>query len=192
MRTNGSGSFTTLAPRQPILPTPYAVMANTASNLLGTLPAAQLSAGTANVSITGNAATATAACSLTQTNFNAQANAWGLTGLVANATSAATATNAYNLLDGAGNVAGYSVSTLATNNVVNLSPNLWVTNSGLVDGWYYTNAVMGCLSNASYDIGWVVADQSWEIGTPPFAGLSIGVSSGVTADYETFASYPPA
>jgi len=43
VRTNGSGSFTTLAPRQPILPTPYAIMANTASNLLGTLPAAQLS-----------------------------------------------------------------------------------------------------------------------------------------------------
>jgi hypothetical protein len=45
VRTNGPGSpgFTTLSPRQPILPTPYAIMANAASNLLGTLPAAQLS-----------------------------------------------------------------------------------------------------------------------------------------------------
>ena len=43
VRTNGGGSFTNLSPRQPILPVPYAIMANTASNLLGTLPAAQLS-----------------------------------------------------------------------------------------------------------------------------------------------------
>ena len=43
VRTNGSGAFTTLLPRQPLLPMPYAIMANTASNLLGTLPAAQLS-----------------------------------------------------------------------------------------------------------------------------------------------------
>ena len=43
VRTNGSGAFTLLLPRQPLLPMPYAIMANTASNLLGTLPAAQLS-----------------------------------------------------------------------------------------------------------------------------------------------------
>jgi hypothetical protein len=47
-RTNGSGAFTTLLPLQPITPTPYAIMANTASNLLGTLPAAQLSGTVAN------------------------------------------------------------------------------------------------------------------------------------------------
>ena len=38
----GSNTFTELTPRQPILPAPYAIMANSASNLLGTLPAAQL------------------------------------------------------------------------------------------------------------------------------------------------------
>ena len=38
-RTNGAATFTTLAPRQPVLPVPYAIMANSASNLLGTLPA---------------------------------------------------------------------------------------------------------------------------------------------------------
>ena len=43
VRTNGDGSFTTLLPLQPIQPVPYAIMANSASNLLGTLPAAQLS-----------------------------------------------------------------------------------------------------------------------------------------------------
>ena len=43
VRTNGNGAFTTLLPLQPLLPMPYAIMANTASNLLGTLPAAQFS-----------------------------------------------------------------------------------------------------------------------------------------------------
>ena len=43
VQTNGGGAFTPLLPLQPILPVPYAVMANTASNLVGTLPAAQLS-----------------------------------------------------------------------------------------------------------------------------------------------------
>ena len=57
--TNG-GSFTVLSPRQQLTPTPYAIMANSASNLLGVLPAAKLT-GTvgngqlANSSITVNA-----------------------------------------------------------------------------------------------------------------------------------------
>ncbi|HSY17297.1 MAG TPA: hypothetical protein VK815_03145 [Candidatus Acidoferrales bacterium] len=42
VRTNGGNAFTTLLPLQPVLPMPYAIMANTASNLIGTLPAAQL------------------------------------------------------------------------------------------------------------------------------------------------------
>ena len=42
VKTNGAGSYNPLTPRQPLTPTPYAVMANSASNLLGALPAAQL------------------------------------------------------------------------------------------------------------------------------------------------------
>ena len=41
--TNGSGNYTTLYPLQALASVPYAVMAGAASNLLGTLPAAQLS-----------------------------------------------------------------------------------------------------------------------------------------------------
>jgi len=42
VRTNGGAGFATLAPRQALTPTPYAVMAGSASNLLGTLSTAQL------------------------------------------------------------------------------------------------------------------------------------------------------
>ena len=42
VQTNGGTLFTALIPRQSTLPTPYAVMANSASNLLGSLPASQL------------------------------------------------------------------------------------------------------------------------------------------------------
>src|SRR5208337_1828659 len=36
--TNGANSFTTLTPRQQLTPAPYAIFANTASNVLGTVP----------------------------------------------------------------------------------------------------------------------------------------------------------
>ncbi len=45
VRTNGAATFTNLSPRQQLTPVPYAIFANTASNLSGTLPASQL-AGT--------------------------------------------------------------------------------------------------------------------------------------------------
>ncbi|HEY1786946.1 MAG TPA: hypothetical protein VGJ73_02260 [Verrucomicrobiae bacterium] len=38
----GSNVFADLSPRQPILPTPYAMMVNTARNLLGRLPGSEL------------------------------------------------------------------------------------------------------------------------------------------------------
>jgi hypothetical protein len=43
VQTNGGTGFITLSPRQPLLAVPYAITANSASNLLGTLPTAQLS-----------------------------------------------------------------------------------------------------------------------------------------------------
>lgn len=44
VRTNGGGSFATLSPRQKLAPAPYAIFANTASNLSGTVPLANLPA----------------------------------------------------------------------------------------------------------------------------------------------------
>ncbi len=43
VRTNGTSSYTALAPVQSLTPTPYAIFATGASNLLGVLPATQLS-----------------------------------------------------------------------------------------------------------------------------------------------------
>jgi len=42
VRTNGGDAFNDLTPRQPLTPVPYAIFAGSASNLLGTIPAAQL------------------------------------------------------------------------------------------------------------------------------------------------------
>jgi hypothetical protein len=42
VRTNGASSFTALAPRQQVTATPYAIMAGSASNMVGVLPGSQL------------------------------------------------------------------------------------------------------------------------------------------------------
>lgn len=57
VRTNGSGAFTELSPRQPIQSVPYAIMASSASNLLGTLPAPQLSGTLSTVQLPVNVVT---------------------------------------------------------------------------------------------------------------------------------------
>ena len=43
VKTNGAGIYTVLSPLQALTPTPYAMFANSASNVLGVVPAAQLS-----------------------------------------------------------------------------------------------------------------------------------------------------
>ncbi|HTR43771.1 MAG TPA: hypothetical protein VMH87_19335 [Pseudomonadales bacterium] len=47
--TNGANTFTTLAPRQQLTPVPYAIYANSASNLLGNISALQITSGTIGV-----------------------------------------------------------------------------------------------------------------------------------------------
>jgi hypothetical protein len=53
VRATGTTNFTTLSPRQPLTPTPYAIFANTASNLLGSLSATQLSGALPSAQISG-------------------------------------------------------------------------------------------------------------------------------------------
>jgi hypothetical protein len=63
-RSNGIGSFVVLAPRQAVLPAPYAIFANTASNLSGSLPAAQLSGPVLNSQLANNSLTVAAGTGL--------------------------------------------------------------------------------------------------------------------------------
>lgn len=58
VRATNTAGFTALVPRQPILPVPYAVFANGASNVFGPLPAAQLSGTIGSSQIAGTYANA--------------------------------------------------------------------------------------------------------------------------------------
>ena len=65
VRTNGAATFTTLAPRQPLTPAPYAIFANTASNLSGTLPSSHLTGTVGNAQLANSGVTITAGTGLT-------------------------------------------------------------------------------------------------------------------------------
>ena len=52
LRTNGAAAYTTLAPRQAVTPTPYAIRAANAGSVSGTIPDAQLSANVARLNAT--------------------------------------------------------------------------------------------------------------------------------------------
>jgi hypothetical protein len=54
VRAVGVTNFTGLAPRQPVLPVPYAIFANSASNLLGTVSASQLTGTLPSAQVAGN------------------------------------------------------------------------------------------------------------------------------------------
>ncbi|HEY1787343.1 MAG TPA: tail fiber domain-containing protein [Verrucomicrobiae bacterium] len=53
VRSSGGGSFATLSPRQKFTPTPYAIFANTASNLSGAVPLAELPPAVAQLNNSG-------------------------------------------------------------------------------------------------------------------------------------------
>ena len=53
VRTNGVGSYTVLSLLQAVTPTPYAVFANTASNVSGTVSTAQISGAVASANLSG-------------------------------------------------------------------------------------------------------------------------------------------
>ncbi len=103
VRTNGATSYTALTPLQALTPTPYAIMANSASNLLGTLPAAQLGGALQNSSLTASptfSGTVTANAfsgsgpgltGLNPANLSAGTAAINITGNAATATTATSA-----------------------------------------------------------------------------------------------------
>ena len=62
--SNGLGSYVNLTPLQPIRPVVYAIFANTASNLSGTIPATQLSGALGNSQLANNSINVTAGVGL--------------------------------------------------------------------------------------------------------------------------------
>ena len=124
VRTNGATGFAMLTPRQPLTPTPYAILAGTASAVASTNFAVQLAGSALN----GNNVTG-AVPLLASTNFIAQANAWGQTGSVASATTATTASNVsgFGVLDSTNlnNAAWLALQTSKQNQNLNFNRGRW-------------------------------------------------------------------
>lgn len=78
VKTNGAGSYTALSPLQALTPTPYAIMANSASNLLGSVPAAQLSGAIPSAQLAG---TYSSAVTLNNAGNSFSGNGAGVTGV---------------------------------------------------------------------------------------------------------------
>jgi hypothetical protein len=113
VRTNGNAAFTPLLPLQPLLATPYAMMANTASNLLGTLPMAQLSGTVANSQLANSSITVSAGS--------------GLSGGGTVSLGGATTLNNTGVLSIAGNA---DITTSAANGVITLGDTATSSNTG--------------------------------------------------------------
>jgi hypothetical protein len=120
VRNNGAGSYVGLTPLQPLLPTPYAIMANSASNLLGALPVAQLSGTLQDSSlpaspnfsgtVTANAFSGggTGLTGLNPANLSAGTAGINISGNAATATTATSANSA--------TIAGSATSATTANN----------------------------------------------------------------------------
>jgi len=91
VRTNDSGSFNTLTPRQALTPAPYAVFANTASNVNGTVPATQISGAVPSANLSG---TYDNAVTFNNASDSFTGNGGGLTNLNASRLSIGTVADA--------------------------------------------------------------------------------------------------
>jgi hypothetical protein len=141
VRTNhAKGGFTPLAPRQPLLPLPYAIMAGTASNVLGAVAAGQLTGTVPLTQLPGAVLTNNAAGVNLNGSFGG--NGGGLTNV-----SAATANG---IIDPAGNVVGYFVRQ------TNLTANSLDTNRVFVTG--------AALAKYNTNLTWNPVLQAWTNG----------------------------
>ncbi len=124
VRTNGGGTFATLAPRQKLLPTPYAIFANTAGNLSGIVPLADLPPTVAQLNDSGtqNFFAGGGAGNLTLTG--AQNSGIGFAALGADTSGGQNVANGFEALfsntTGSGNTAsGYEALFFNTNGIDN-------------------------------------------------------------------------
>jgi hypothetical protein len=179
VRTNTStGSFTTLWPRQPVLPVPYAVFATGASNLLGSLSVRQLAGTLTSTQLSGTYSSSVSFTNAANTfNGTFAGSGAALTSLNASAVSSGTLADARLTTNVALLNANQTFTGSNVFNGVNTFPN-W-TNSftgsffgnGLV-GWI---PVSGTSTQAVRDTGYLLLSSSLATVTlPTSANLMAG------------------
>jgi len=193
VQKNG-GSFTTLAPRQQVLPTPYAILAGTAGGLSGTLPVSQVSgvvplAQLPAAVMTNNATGVTLSGNLFG-NFGGSfyGNGGGLTGL--NPANLSAGTAAINI---SGNAATATTATTAANLTGNVSDAQLSANIARLNGtnnFTGTNTFAGkaVLTNVNNVIAGVINGNGGGLTnlnaanlTGTFTGNVIGAASSATS-----------
>ncbi len=126
----GGTNYTTLAPRQPVLPVPYAMFSASASNLLGTLPAPQLTGTLPSAQISGTYSS--------QVNYANASNTF--TGAFTGTGAALTNLNASQLTSGT--VADLRLSTnvaLLDHTQTFTGPNTFTASNNFTGGNAFTN-----------------------------------------------------
>jgi hypothetical protein len=126
VRTNGSVSpYSTLSPRQPLTPSPYAIMANSASNLLGTAGTATNFSGSLSGDVTGTES----ATVVSQVGGQGAGNvASGV--IAANAATSANIPNTIVRRDGFGNFSAGTINLSGTLNLPVTSATAGIINFG--------------------------------------------------------------
>jgi hypothetical protein len=181
VRTNGdTNAFTVLWPRQPVLPVPYAIFANSASNLTGTLAATQLTGTVPATLISGSFPGVVA--------FTNGGNSYA--GTFAGNFSGGFAGNGASLtnLNGSNIVSGTVADARLTANVALLNANQTFTGVNNFTNWanYFTGnffgnglvgwvTVAGTSQQAQRDHGYMLTSSSLTTVTlPPNNGLTNG------------------
>ena len=156
VRTNGTGLFTALAPRQAITPAPYAVFASTASNVNGIISAAQISGAVASANLSGTYGNAV---TLNNAGNNFYGNGANLTSLNASDLSSGTVPSAvlpgsvptsavFSGLNGATGALSIAEGVL---NVTVGQTNLWPTTNELSNGIVDASLPFTtCFTNSSF------------------------------------------
>jgi hypothetical protein len=179
VRTNGGGSFTTLSPRQPLLPAPYAMFANTASNLLGSVTATQLNGALSSYS---------GAVAFTSGGNSFNGNGNGLVNVNAATLDGLAATNFWNTTGNSGTSPANGNFLGTTDNqpleikvngvrALRLEP---TTNSPNLIGGYSGNVIGPGIYGATIGGGGTTNQPNSILAGAPFATIAGGVGNTVT------------
>jgi len=158
VRTNGNGTFSTLSPRQALLPAPYAIAAG---NLIGSLPAAQLSGVYTNGVTFNNPSNSFAGNGGGLTNLNTVVNGLATTNYVNAITNGLATTNYVNT---ATNNFGNSVAVVMTN-AANQFTGIHTNSTYYGNGIGLTNIPTSGVNNFLGSVTNVVINQSYVTAT---------------------------